>query len=64
MSKIRKIDDMMISVSDTKWNAKNNMTMINKLKPTNRSVIWNNSDSSEEFEEGRCVLKGGVFAAL
>ena len=40
------------------------MTMINKLKPTNKNVIVNVSDSGKEVEECSCFLKGGAFVSL
>ena len=64
MSKISKIDGLMISSSDILWNAKNNVKMINELKCTNKNVVINNYDSVEEVEEGSCFLKGDALPAL
>ena len=64
MSNTRKMDRIMISSSDVRQNTKSNMIMINKLKPINKNIIVNTSDSGEEVEEGGCFLKVGALTAL
>ena len=54
----------MITSSNVRWNAKNNMKMLNNLKYSNNNVIMNNSDSREEVNEGSSFLKGGAITAL
>ena len=49
-SKMRKIDGVMISSSDVRWNVKNKAMMTNKLKSMNSNVIVNTSDSGENVE--------------
>ena len=63
-SNVRKIDGVMISSSDARWNMKNKTMMTNKLKSTNSNVIVNTSDSGEKVETGSFFLKGGTFTAL
>ena len=63
MSKIRKVDGLMISQSDVRWNAKSNVKILNKLKYSNQSVVVNDSNSGEEVEEVNYFLKGGTLTA-
>ena len=64
MSKIRKIVGLMISLSDVRWNVKNNMKMPNKLKCMNKNFTINISDSGEEFEKDIFFLKEGTLTGL
>ena len=63
-SKKIKVEGMIIRMLDVRWNARNKMIMINKLKIINSNVIVSASDSIKEVDTGSCFLKGGVFAAL
>ena len=45
MSKIIKVDRLMVSSSDIRCNAKNNMKILNKFKDMNKNVMLNNYDS-------------------
>ena len=58
MIKIRKTCGLIISSSDARWNEKNNVMIINKLKFVKKNVVTNNSHSREVVEEGRFFLKG------
>ena len=64
MSKIRKLDRLMISSSDVRQKIKNNMILINALKSINKNVLINNSDSGKDGEEGKNFLKKRTFTAL
>ena len=63
MSKLKNACRLIISSSDARWNIKNEINMIHRLKKNNNVIIIT-SDSGEEIEDRSWFLKGGAVAAL
>ena len=64
MIKKGKIDGLMISSTDARWNESYENKMMHRLKNINKNITLNASDSGEKVNDGRWVLKGGKATAL